>query len=236
MKVNAGIATIEFYNEKANCLSSDVIRELIANFEEASDNKEIRAIILRSGGEKAFCGGASFTEMRELKDKHSGIKFFSLFADLFYSMVSCPKPIIARVQGQAVGGGVGLIAASDYSIAYERAGARLSELAIGLGAIVIEPFISVKTGKANFLNMSLDCELRSASQCLNSGLFSQVVDSVSKLDSVVEEKAKVFSNFNLNSFSQLKKEIWGEILDNKKLLKKRAQVSGELVLSAKIPI
>ena len=235
-KTENGLAIIEFYNEKANSLPLSTILELKNEILGAAKDPQVRTVILQSGGAKAFCGGASFDEMRNLRNKEEAGKFFYAFAELLLEIINCPKPVIARVQGAAVGGGVGIIAAADYVIAVDTATVKLSELAVGLGAFVIEPFITAKIGMGNFMNMSLDCEARSSDWCLQKGLYSKTVNNLIMLDSLVNEKAKIYSKFNQQSFAQLKSECWQNITADKNMLIKRANLSGELALSAKIPI
>ncbi len=236
LKIDGAVARIEFYNSKANSLSLESLKQIKSAIEQASNDSSVRIIILQSGGDKAFCGGASFDEMRALESKASASSFFYGFAEVMLGMISCPKPVIVRAQGAAVGGGVGLIAAADYVFASESATVKLSELAIGLGAMVIEPFVTAKVGSGNFLNMSLDCEARSAEWCVCNGLFSRTAASLSELDDLINEKVKIFSNFRAEAFSLIKSESWKRHNISSATLRERADMSGALALSAKIPI
>jgi len=105
--------TIEFFHPKSNSLPGSLLSELATQIHSAGLDDEVRVILLRSAGENAFCAGASFTELSAIKTVGEGEDFFNGFAHVINSMRKCPKFIIARVQGKSVGGGFGLIAASD---------------------------------------------------------------------------------------------------------------------------
>src|SRR6185436_14976637 len=112
-----GIATIEFFHPQSNSLPGEILKNLADSIHAAGTDEDVRVIVLRSGGEKAFCAGASFDELIKIKNEEEGLKFFSGFARVINSMRTCPKLIIGRIQGRCVGGGVGLAAATDYPIA-----------------------------------------------------------------------------------------------------------------------
>ena len=108
-----------------------MLNELALQIHAGGHDDEILVIVLRSAGERAFCSGASFAELSQIKTSLEGEDFFNGFAHLINSMRKCPKFIIARVQGKCVGGGVGIVAASDYALAITGADIKLSELEIG---------------------------------------------------------------------------------------------------------
>jgi methylglutaconyl-CoA hydratase len=141
-----GIATISFYHPAQNSLPAALLDELTGKITEAGNDEKTRVIVLRSGGERTFCAGASFDELLQLKDKEAGAIFFSGFARVINACRKSPKIIIARIQGKAVGGGVGLAAAADYCLATEAASIKLSELAIGIGPFVISPAVTRTIG------------------------------------------------------------------------------------------
>src|SRR5688572_19369226 len=145
-----GVTIVEFYHPQSNSLPSRILEDLAQEIHGIANDDDARVIILRSPGEKAFCAGASFDELMAIKNKEEGLQFFSGFANVINAMRKCPKPIIARIHGKAVGGGVGLVAASDYAIALEGADVKLSELAIGIGPFVVGPAVERKIGLAAF--------------------------------------------------------------------------------------
>ncbi|MEI2747473.1 MAG: enoyl-CoA hydratase-related protein [Ferruginibacter sp.] len=103
-----GITSIEFFHPQSNSLPGKILEELAQQIHFAGTHEESKVIILKSAGEKAFCAGASFDELLQIKNEAEGLQFFSGFAKVINAMRRCPKFIIARVQGKCVGGGVGI--------------------------------------------------------------------------------------------------------------------------------
>src|ERR1043166_3660887 len=145
-KIENGTATITFHHPQSNSLPGTVLRKLAAGIEAAGNNAEAKVIVLQSEGGKAFCAGASFDELMAVKNIEEGKIFFSGFASVINAIRKAPKFVIARIQGKAVGGGVGLASAADYTLAHESASVKLSELAIGIGAFVVGPAVERKIG------------------------------------------------------------------------------------------
>ena len=98
------------------------------------------------------------------------------FARVILAMTRCPKPIVTRVHGKAVGGGVGVVAASDYAIATTNASLRLSELAVGIGPFVVGPVIERKIGPGAFGAMAIDADWRDAAWGERHGLYARIAD------------------------------------------------------------
>src|SRR5215469_10954624 len=117
--ISEGIATITFYHPAQNSLPSVLLARLAEQIDEAGRNANTRVIVLKSGGDRTFCAGASFDELLQIKTKEEGAAFFSGFARVINACRKSPKIVIACVQGKAVGGGVGLAAAADYCLATE---------------------------------------------------------------------------------------------------------------------
>src|SRR6476660_6827385 len=118
-ETHKGITTIEFFHPQSNSLPHRILDDLANEIHDAGLDKETKVIILRSGGDKAFCAGASFDELTKIENEEKGFEFFSGFANVINAMRKCPKMIIGRIHGRCVGGGVGLAAAVDYDIAHE---------------------------------------------------------------------------------------------------------------------
>ena len=226
-----GIATINFSHPKSNSLTSKMVKEFVDSINKFSGDKHAHVIVIRSEGEKAFCGGASFTEMLEIKDLKSGKEFFMGFARLINAMRKCPKFIVARVQGKAVGGGVGIAAAADYTLATNEASVRLSELMLGLGPFVVGPALERKIGKTAFITMSIDAEWHDAFWAKQTGLFTKVFANSRDLDEAVSALVKKIAGCNLEAISEMKKVFWESAENWDELLEQRAEISGHLVLS-----
>ena len=229
--VNHGIATITFFHPKRNALPATILRQLAEAIDAVATNPEARVVILASEGTGAFCAGASFDELRALKTSDEGKEFFSGFARVILAMRRCPKIIVGRIHGKAVGGGVGLIAATDYSFALPSADVRLSELAVGLGPFVIGPVIERKIGRAAFAAMALDADWRDAEWAERHGLFTRVMDTEAAMDSVLPAFVNRLSAMNPDALKELKRILWEGTNHWETLLFERAAISGKLALS-----
>ncbi|MGE5458339.1 MAG: enoyl-CoA hydratase/isomerase family protein, partial [Methanococcaceae archaeon] len=183
-------AIISFYHPKGNSLSKKNLMQLAAEINQAAEDETIKVIILKSQGDKAFCGGASFEELRSVKTSDEAKDFFMGFAILLSAIRRCPKFIIARVQGKAVGGGVGLIAACDYALAHQSASIKLAELEIGIGPFVIASAVEKKIGKGAFSFLTIDTQWRDAAWCKLHSLYAEVYPTTEELDSGIEKLAE----------------------------------------------
>ena len=225
------VGIITFYHPKSNSLPSDVLKELANKIKIAGEDDNINIIVLRSEGDKSFCAGASFDELLRIETLEQGREFFLGFARVILEMKNAPKFILTRVQGKAVGGGVGLIAASDYALAYKDASVKLSEYAVGLGPNVIGPAVERKIGKAAFSQMSIDFEWYNSTWAMNKGLYANVYYTISDLDEAVVKLAQKLADASPIAAKELKKIFW-EGTDNwEQLLEQRAEISGRLVMS-----
>ena len=226
------VMTIEFGHPAHNSLPAHLLDELVQAIDCASEDAEIKVVVLRSFGERSFCAGASFQELNDIENEFQGQAFFSGFARVINAMRRCKKFIIARVQGKAVGGGVGIIAAADYALAMESAAIKLSELTIGIGPFVIAPAVARKIGVAGFSALSIDAQgFRSARWGESKGLYTQVFDSVKAMDSSLNNLCADISQYNIDAIHALKSVLWEGTEHWDELLKERAAMSGRLVLS-----
>jgi methylglutaconyl-CoA hydratase len=193
---------------------------------------DTKVIVLRSGGERAFCAGASFTELSQIENEKKGFDFFSGFADVINAMRKCPKLIIGRIHGKCVGGGVGLAAAADYAIAYENAEIRLSELAIGIGPFVVGPAIERRIGISAFGHLAIDAgRWRNAEWSKKKGLFAEVHTTIEGMDESISRLANELTHSSPQAMEDLKKILWKGTEHWDELLFHRAEISGKLVLS-----
>ncbi|HWZ35460.1 MAG TPA: enoyl-CoA hydratase/isomerase family protein [Mucilaginibacter sp.] len=227
-----GIATICFYHPAQNSLPSVLLEQLVANIEQAGENLQTRVIILKSGGDRTFCAGASFDELLQIKDNEAGKRFFSGFAHVINAMRKSPKIVIVRVQGKSVGGGVGLAAAADYCLATEAAAIKLSELAIGIGPFVISPAVARKIGTSAFAQLTIKAtDFQPAQWARERGLYHEVHADINELDAAVEALAEKLASYNPDALTGLKKILWEGTENWDDMLAELAAVSGELVLS-----
>ncbi len=227
-----GITTIEFFHPQSNSLPAKILELLAREIHSAENDNDTKVIILRSGGDGAFCAGASFDELSAINNETEGLKFFSGFANVINAMRKCKKIIIGRIQGKCVGGGVGFAAAVDYAIAVDKAEVKLSELAIGIGPFVVGPVIERKIGTSAFSQLAIDANLwRNAEWAKHKGLFAEVHSSIESMDESVYRLANSLSHSNPDAMIEMKKIFWKGTEHWDELLKERAAISGRLVLS-----
>lgn len=232
VQVRDAIATITFAHPRSNSLPSALLRTMAQEITDVSANSGIKVLVLRSAGEKAFCAGASFDEMKAVGDAASGKEFFSGFARVILALTRAPQFVVARVQGKVTGGGVGLLAASDYVLAVRDASLKLSELAVGLGPFVIGPVVERKVGRGPFAAMSIDADWRDAAWAERHGLYARVCEDATDLDDRLAGLLAFLSAANPEAIRQFKKVLWADTQDWPALLEQRATISGALALSA----
>lgn len=231
INISAQATRITFSDPNSNALPGSTLSALTTAIMEA-DQHPGNVIILQSTGERAFCAGASFDELVRISNKEEGLTFFSGFGNVINAMQQSRKIILVRAQGKAVGGGVGLICAADYSIATRYASVRLSELAIGIGPFVIGPAVERKIGLSAFRKMALTPEeWQTAEWAKQHGMFDEVFDEITQTDEYIRHLIDKWSSYSSEALQALKQifrtgtEHWTE------LMTERAKISGELVLS-----
>ena len=227
-----GISTITFFHPSHNSLPSRVLTDLAATISQFGQDQQTKVIVLKSGGDRTFCAGASFDELQTIETKEQGLKFFSGFAKVINACRTSPKVIIGRVQGKAVGGGVGVAAATDYCFATTQAAIKLSELAVGIGPFVVGPAVERKIGTAAYQQLALDAtEFRSAAWALNKGLYAALFDDQEALDAAVQAFALKLAAYAPDALRAMKQVFWEGTEHWDTLLPGRAAISGTLVLS-----
>lgn len=231
-EIEHGIASVEFYHPASNSLPGAILNNLAKTINDLSIDERVSVIILKSAGEKAFCAGASFDELIAIENKDQGHIFFSGFANVINAMRKCHKLIIGRIQGKAVGGGVGLAASVDYAIATEDAAVKLSELAVGIGPFVVGPAVERKIGLSCFSQLAIDAtEWRSAEWAKKHGLYAEIHSSIGDMDDAIQNLAERLAHSSPKAMWELKKIFWRGTEHWDQLLAERAGISGTLVLS-----
>ena len=209
-----------------------LLRKLAATIEEAGNNEAAKVIVLRSKGEKAFCAGASFDELISINSEAQGKDFFSGFASVINAMRKAPKFVLARVQGKAVGGGVGLACSADYTLAHVSASVKLSELAVGIGPFVVGPAVERKIGTGAFTQLTVNAtDWQSADWAKEKGMFASLHDNIEELDGAINKLAQQLAASNPEAMKMLKQIFWKGTEGWDTLLMERAAMSGKLVMS-----
>ena len=230
--VNDNIATIEFFHPEQNSLPGNILAQLAQAITDAGNNPVVKVIILKSGGDRTFCAGASFRELIAIDDAAKGKVFFSGFANVINAMRKCPKFVIGRIQGKTVGGGVGIAAATDYCFATKFAAVKLSELNVGIGPFVVSPAIERKMGVSAMSQIAIDANtFYEAEWARSKGLFAQVFEDIEEMDNAVAAFAQHLCTYNPEAMIEMKKIFWKGTDDWDNLLAERAAISGRLVLS-----
>ncbi|MBK8442630.1 MAG: enoyl-CoA hydratase/isomerase family protein [Sphingobacteriales bacterium] len=227
-----GVATVEFFPPQSNSLPSAILEQLAATITAVSQDAATKVIVLRSGGNRTFCAGASFDELAAIQNETEGTHFFSGFAHVINALRRSPQLVIGRVQGKAVGGGVGLAAATDYCFATAEAAVKLSELAVGIGPFVVGPAVERKVGLSAMSQLTIKAtEWKSSAWALQRGLYAEVFDSIEAMDTAIDTLAATLSQSNPAATAMLKSIFWQGTDSWDSLLLERAAISGQLVTS-----
>lgn len=233
VSVNEGIGTISFFHPMSNSLPGALLRNLANTISETGKREDVKVIILKSEGEKAFCAGASFDELIAIDEFSAGKEFFSGFALVINAMRECPKLIIGRIHNKAVGGGVGIASSVDYCFATVNASIKLSELAVGIGPFVVGPAVERKMGLSAMSQLAIDAsQWRSAEWAKQNGLYAEVFENELDMDAAIQTLATKLSKSNPDAMFELKQIFWQGTEHWSTLLFERAEVSGRLVLSS----
>lgn len=231
-KISNHIGYIEFHHPLSNSLPGALLDAIASEISSLGHNPDVRVIVLKSSGEKAFCSGASFDELISIDSEERGLIFFSGFAKVINAVRKIDKFVIARIHGKAVGGGVGIAAAADYTLALDTASVKLSELAVGIGPFVVGPAVERKIGKADFMELAIDAtNWRTAKWASDKGLYSEIFSTIEDLDQGVERMASTLAKSSPEAMADLKRIFWEGTENWDQLLTDRAKISGRLVLS-----
>jgi methylglutaconyl-CoA hydratase len=227
-----GIATIEFFHPSHNSLPSNLLTQLTDAIQSAGKDPSVLVVILKSGGERTFCAGASFDELSAIADFETGQRFFSGFANVINAMRECSKFVVVRAHGRAIGGGVGICAAADYCVASQFATIKLSELAVGFGPFVIGPAVERRMGLSAFSELAINAtEWRTAYWAKEKGLFNDVFETNEQLDAYLVHFTEKLAASSPEAMHELKRVFWQNTEGWPELLAERAAISGRLALS-----
>jgi methylglutaconyl-CoA hydratase len=216
----------------SNSLPGHILQTLADTITEVASDERTKVLVLQSQGSKAFCAGASFDELISIQDIETGLAFFSGFAKVINACRKAPKLIIGRVQGKAVGGGVGLASATDYCFATTKADVKLSELAVGIGPFVVGPAVERKIGLSAMSELAINAtEWRSAQWAKEKGLYTEIYEDEASLDAAIQALSEKLANSNPEAMQELKQIFWKGTENWDELLLDRAAISGRLVLS-----
>ncbi len=192
LDVTRSIATVTVNRpEVRNAFNEEVIAELTAVFMALAERDEVRCIVLAGSG-AAFCAGADLNWMKRMADysRDENIADAQALARMLRVVYTCPKPTIARIQGDVYAGGTGLAAACDIAVASDVAQFCLSEVRLGLIPATISPYVIRAMGARAAHRYFLTAERFSAAEAHRIGFVHEVV-TADKLDAKVDEIARM---------------------------------------------
>ena len=193
--VDKYIATITLNRpEVRNAFSDEVIAELTQAFTDVGARADVRCVVLAAAG-LAFCAGADLNWMRRMADYtcDDNLADAGKLATMLHTIYSCPKPVIARVQGDVYAGGMGLVAACDMVVSVDTANYCLSEVKLGLIPATIAPYVIRALGARASHRYFLTAERFNAQEAYRVGFVHELV-TADGLDAKVAELAKALCN------------------------------------------
>ena len=224
------IAEITFGTPKSNALPGEILEKMAQTIIESGRDENVKAILLKSEGDKAFCAGASFDELLEIDDLENSKIFFGGFAKVLNAMRSCGKLVVVRVQGKTTGGGVGIACAADYCFATKDSAMALTELNLGIGPFVIGPYVERKIGKSAYAAMSIDADFRSADWCEKHDVYHSVSENIQEMDAKIEAFMNKLSERSAEALALIKKVSWEGSEHFDQLMPERILMSASLIL------
>ena len=224
------IAEITFGTPKSNALPGEILEKMAQTIIESGRDENVKAILLKSEGDKAFCAGASFDELLEIDDLENSKIFFGGFAKVLNAMRNCGKIVVVRIQGKTTGGGVGIACAADYCFATKDSAMALTELNLGIGPFVIGPYVERKIGKSAYEAMSIDADFRSADWCEKHDVYHSVSENIQEMDGEIEAFMKKLSERSADALASIKKVSWEGSEHFDQLMPERILMSASLIL------
>lgn len=229
-EIKTSIAEITFGTTKSNSLPGEILEKLAQTILSEGSKSEVKAILLKSEGEKVFCAGASFDELLEIEDLETSKKFFGGFAKVLNAMRTCGKIVVVRVQGKTTGGGVGIACGADYCFATQDSALALTELNLGIGPFVIGPYVERKIGKSQFGAMAIDADFRSSDWAEQHNIYHSVSSSIAEMDEKIETFLKTLSGRSDDALALIKQVSWEGTEHFNDLMPARIHMSASLIL------
>ncbi|MBD3404167.1 enoyl-CoA hydratase/isomerase family protein [candidate division GN15 bacterium] len=202
------IARVTFCRpEIHNAFNATVITEMNDVFDQIRIDDEIRVVILTGEG-KSFCAGADLNWMKSVVDQtyEQNLDESNKLADLFYNMYTCPRPIIGRINGAAIGGGTGFVAVCDIAIAAASAKFSFSEVKIGVVPACIGPYVIKKLGEGRARELFITGERMRARRAHEVGLVNKVVED-ERLDDEVRHLTESILSSGPNAVAMAKQLV-----------------------------
>ncbi len=189
-----------------NAFNEVMIAEITEAFRELGQRDDVRVVVLAGEG-KSFSAGGDIHWMKKMVNYtfEENVKDADAMATMLRTIRECPKPVIARVHGNAYGGGVGLTAACDIAVAVESAVFCLSEVKLGIIPAVISPFVMEKIGSGHMRRYGLTAERFSAAEAKRIGLVHEVFASEAEMDRWIEQICETLKANGPNALTAAKR-------------------------------
>lgn len=224
------IAEITFGTPKSNALPGAILEKLALTILEEGEKEEVKAIVIKSQGDKAFCAGASFDELLAIEELEASTQFFGGFAKVLNAMRNCGKIVVVRVQGKTTGGGVGIACGADYCFATKDSALALTEINLGIGPFVIGPYVERKIGKSQFSAMAIDADFRSAEWAQQHNIYHSVSETIEEMDVKMEKFLETLASRSSEALALIKKVSWEGTDHFYELMPARIHMSASLIL------
>jgi methylglutaconyl-CoA hydratase len=200
-----------------NAFDEATIAELALAFDELGRDEDVRAIVLAANG-PAFCAGGDLNWMKQMAgySDAENLADAARLADMLRTIYLCPKPVIARIQGDCYAGGMGLVAACDIAVAAQEANFCLSEVKLGLIPATISPYVIKAMGENAARRYFLTAERFSAAEAHRIGFVHELVKA-EELDACVGAIVKALVSNSPNAVQQAKvlvRDIAGRTVDH----------------------
>jgi enoyl-CoA hydratase/carnithine racemase len=204
--VEGGVLTLTLYNPaRKNAIGPGMVNELLYALDDAKEDSSVRAVVLTGEGD-AFCAGGDFAQMTS-GGSGSDLPSKGDYADLLLALTRYPKPVVARVNGHAMGGGLGLVAASHFAIAARSAKLGTPEINVGLFPMMIMAVLRRVVPRRKLIDMMLFGERLDAEQAAAIGLVSRAVEpaeldaAVKQITSAILSKSPITLRLGLEAFA-----------------------------------
>lgn len=212
LKYETGLGVVRLNRpELHNAFNEVMIAEITNAFRELAHRDDLRAIVLAGEG-KSFSAGGDINWMKKMVGYtfEENVADANAMADMLRAIRECPKPVIARVHGNAFGGGVGLTAACDIAVALESAVFCLSEVKLGIVPAVISPFVLEKIGTGQMRRYGLTAERFSAAEARRIGLVHEVFATETEMDAWISKTSDLLKSNGPKALSAAK-QIFTEV-------------------------
>jgi len=193
-----------------NAFNDEQVKLVTETFTELGAREDVRVIVLGGNG-KSFCAGADLNWMKRMVQyRHDeNVEDARAVGRMYLAIAKCPKPVIARIHGAALGGGAGLVAASDIAVAVESVQFGFTEVKLGIIPAIIAPFVIARVGPGRAREFFITGERFLAPVALNIGLIQHVAAHELALDALIDSKVSQILTSAPGAIAAAKELIFG---------------------------